>query len=76
MPLCDDTHAKIEFDGQETATRQARKYVGPAMILNDAENLCAFAFIREANHCPAGRLVVHDKKQEKKLNTSFLLRLE
>lgn len=29
--------------------------------------------IREANHCPAGRLVVHDKKTAKGSNTSSLL---
>jgi len=90
-PFCDGTHAKIGFEGKETATRrpyarQAEKYEGPTLLLSDAEDLCAFArfcdpggkiwnlieqtddpnarelVIREANHCPAGRLVVHDKK--------------
>lgn len=95
-PFCDGTHAKIGFEGKETATRkpyarQAEKYDGPTMILSDAENLCAFArfcdlggkiwslieqtddpaarelVIREANHCPAGRLVVQDKKTGKEI---------
>jgi CDGSH-type Zn-finger protein len=88
-PFCDGTHAKIGFQGKETATRrpyarQAETYAGPSLTLSDAESLCAFArfcdpggqiwnlveqegedarklTIREANHCPAGRLVVQDK---------------
>jgi CDGSH-type Zn-finger protein len=93
-PFCDGTHAKVHFDGKETATRkpyvrQAEVFDGPALSLSDAEDLCAFArfcdpggkiwalieqsddpkvrelVIREANHCPAGRLVVHDKKTGK-----------
>lgn len=95
-PFCDGTHAKIGFEGKETATRrpyarQAERYDGPTMVLSDAENLCAFArfcdpagkiwnlieqtddptarelVIREANHCPAGRLVVQDKKTGKEV---------
>lgn len=93
-PFCDGTHAKIGFDGQETATRrpyvrQAEVVDGPTLVLHDAERLCAFArfcdpggkiwglisqtdtpearelVIREANHCPAGRLVVTDKASGK-----------
>ena len=93
-PFCDGSHAKVRFDGKETASRetvarQSETYDGPALTLSDAENLCAFArfcdaggkiwslveqtdnpaardlVIREANHCPAGRLVVHDKKTRK-----------
>jgi len=93
-PFCDDSHAKVKFDGTETATRrpfvrQAEVFAGPTLLLSDAEELCAFArfcdpggkiwgligqsddpearklVIREANHCPAGRLVVHDKKTGK-----------
>lgn len=89
-PFCDDTHKTIGFDGKETATRkpverQSEHFDGPAMVLSDAENLCAFArfcdpkgkiwsliertddpevralVIREAMHCPSGRLVLHDK---------------
>lgn len=95
-PFCDGTHERIGFDGRETATRtpfvrQSEEYDGPTLVLNDAENLCAFArfcdpagkiwnlieqtdntkardlVIREANHCPAGRLVVHDKKTGKEI---------
>jgi CDGSH-type Zn-finger protein len=93
-PFCDGTHAKIKFDGKETASRkpyaeQAEVIDGPTMELSDAEELCAFArfcdpagkiwglieqtddpkaralVIREASHCPGGRLVVRDKKTGK-----------
>jgi CDGSH-type Zn-finger protein len=47
-PFCDGTHAKVGFDGAETASRQpyaeqAREMDGPALALTDAEPLCAFA---------------------------------
>jgi CDGSH-type Zn-finger protein len=47
-PFCDSTHAKIDFDGAETATRkpvkeQAQVLEGPSMQLADVEVLCAFA---------------------------------
>lgn len=47
-PFCDGTHAKIGFDGTETASRapyteQAKTFDGPTMVLRDAESLCAFA---------------------------------
>lgn len=47
-PFCDGTHAKVGFDGTETASHasykeQAKVYDGPAMVLEDAERLCAFA---------------------------------
>ena len=47
-PFCDGTHAKVGFDGTETASRvpvarQSETFEGPALSLNDAENLCAFA---------------------------------
>ena len=90
-PFCDGSHAKIRFDGRETATRrpyvrQADVFDGATMTLSDAEELCAFArfcdpggkiwglldqtddpevrklVIREGMHCPAGRLVLHDKE--------------
>lgn len=48
-PFCDGTHARIAFDGTETATRehyieQAAVQDGPTeLALMDAEHLCAFA---------------------------------
>jgi len=47
-PFCDGTHAKVRFDGTETASRepfvaQAERTEGPQMALLDAERLCAFA---------------------------------
>jgi CDGSH-type Zn-finger protein len=47
-PFCDGTHAKIGFDGTETATREsfdAQKTVleGPTLILDDAKPFCAVA---------------------------------
>ena len=47
-PFCDGTHAKVAFDGTETASRdaylkQAKVMKGPTMSLTDAEGLCAFA---------------------------------
>ncbi|MGA2672600.1 MAG: CDGSH iron-sulfur domain-containing protein [Terracidiphilus sp.] len=47
-PFCDGTHAKIHFDGTETASHepvleQAKLLDGPAMQLADAEALCAYA---------------------------------
>ncbi|MDA4134187.1 MAG: CDGSH iron-sulfur domain-containing protein [Thaumarchaeota archaeon] len=101
-PFCDDTHMKIGFDGTERATRQpfARQsevFDGPALTLNDAEDLCAFArfcdpggkiwslvaesddpearklAIREAAHCPAGRLVVHDKRTKEEIEPKLPL---
>src|SRR5579863_3020545 len=47
-PFCDGTHARVGFDGTETASResyaeQAEEFVGPKMVLKDANALCAFA---------------------------------
>ncbi len=47
-PFCDGTHAKIGFDGTETASRrpierQSERLDGPTHVLSDAEHLCAFA---------------------------------
>jgi CDGSH-type Zn-finger protein len=47
-PFCDGTHKKLRFDGTETASRapyleQAEEIDGPAVVLTDAEPLCAFA---------------------------------
>jgi CDGSH-type Zn-finger protein len=46
-PFCDGAHAKVGFDGTETASRQpylseARAIEGPTMVLTDSEKLCAF----------------------------------
>jgi CDGSH-type Zn-finger protein len=53
-PYCDGSHAKIKFDGAETANRamyqkQATVQKGPAMSLTDAEHLCAFARFCDPN---------------------------
>ncbi len=47
-PFCDGTHAKVKFDGTETAGREpyakrAEVIQGPALKLTDAEELCAVA---------------------------------
>lgn len=47
-PFCDNSHAKVGFDGTETASRrpyleQAQRIPGPAMSLTDVEALCASA---------------------------------
>ncbi|MDE1725451.1 MAG: CDGSH iron-sulfur domain-containing protein [Thaumarchaeota archaeon] len=96
VPFCDGTHAKINFNGKEAASKepydaQAQKMNGPTLVLGDQENLCAFArfcdpggkiwsliedtddpkirelVIREAMHCPSGRLTLHDKKTGKEI---------
>jgi CDGSH-type Zn-finger protein len=53
-PFCDGTHAKVGFDGTETASRepyreQAERMQGPALDLTDAEALCAFARFCDPN---------------------------
>jgi CDGSH-type Zn-finger protein len=53
-PYCDGTHAKIGFDGTETASRkpyreQAKLIEGPVVSLTDAESLCAFARFCDPN---------------------------
>jgi CDGSH-type Zn-finger protein len=99
-PFCDGTHAKVQFDGTETASHkpyltQAETIEGPTMRLTDQENLCAFARFcdpkgriwnlikqtddpevrriveHEAGHCPAGRLVVWDKKTGQPVEPEF-----
>ena len=53
-PFCDDTHARVKFDGTETASResylkQAKVFDGPALALTDAESLCAFGRFCDPN---------------------------
>ncbi|HEY3281152.1 MAG TPA: CDGSH iron-sulfur domain-containing protein [Armatimonadota bacterium] len=53
-PFCDGTHARIGFDGAETASHltvmeQAVVLDGPTMQLADAEVLCAFARFCDPN---------------------------
>ncbi len=47
-PYCDGTHARVGFDGTETASREpylnrAEKIEGPGLDLTDAKDLCAVA---------------------------------
>jgi CDGSH-type Zn-finger protein len=47
-PYCDGTHAKVKFDGTETASstpymEQAREFQGPDLNLTDVEDLCVGA---------------------------------
>jgi CDGSH-type Zn-finger protein len=93
-PFCDGSHTTPHFHGAETASRapfsdQAERIDGPAITLDDAQELCAFArfcdaggkiwalidksnngavrelAVREANHCPSGRLVVNDTRTDR-----------
>jgi CDGSH-type Zn-finger protein len=59
MPFCDGTHAKINFDGTETARQgkyltMAEKIEGPEFDLLDQKDLCA-----EARFCAAGKTTWH-----------------
>lgn len=75
-PFCDGTHAKVQFDGTETASRQpyleqAVTIEGPTLLLTDQENLCAFArfcdpkgrvwnLVKQADSPEVRRLVEHE----------------
>jgi CDGSH-type Zn-finger protein len=53
-PFCDGTHAKVGFDGTETASRtpfaaQARIFDGPDLSLLDVRHLCADARFCDPN---------------------------
>jgi CDGSH-type Zn-finger protein len=95
-PFCDGTHAKIGFDGTETASHipymeAAEREIGLVAVLTDQESLCAFGrfcdargqiwnlalspsrqdvqmAMREASHCPSGRLKVWDIHTGSQLN--------
>jgi len=46
-PFCDGVHTQVHFDGAETAShepyeKQVERIDGPRMILEDAEDLCAY----------------------------------
>jgi CDGSH-type Zn-finger protein len=46
MPFCDRTHAKVKFNGKETASKEAylkqcNKIIGPELDLTDQEELCS-----------------------------------
>ncbi|HMK45925.1 MAG TPA: CDGSH iron-sulfur domain-containing protein [Methanocella sp.] len=99
-PFCDGTHAKISFDGTETAgferfIDKAGIISGRDIALIDYPELCALArfchraggiwdLVLEVNdsgsralaeeiagNCPAGRLVIWDKKAEKPVEPVF-----
>jgi CDGSH-type Zn-finger protein len=75
-PFCDGSHKRVRFDGTETASReayqrQAERIEGPTMVLDDAENLCAFArfcdphgrvwnLVEKTDHANARKLVEHE----------------
>jgi CDGSH-type Zn-finger protein len=75
-PFCDGTHARVGFDGTETASResyesQAGRIDGPTMVLEDNEKLCAFArfcdphgkvwnLVKDSDKPRAAALVVHE----------------
>lgn len=53
-PFCDGSHARVGFDGTETASRdpymqQAKLLRGPVMSLTDVEALCAFGRFCDPN---------------------------
>jgi CDGSH-type Zn-finger protein len=75
-PYCDGAHARVGFDGTETASRepyaeQAEEIEGPAMVLDDAQSLCAYArfcdphgqvwnLVGESGDPRAAKLVEHE----------------
>jgi CDGSH-type Zn-finger protein len=70
-PFCDGSHKRVGFDGTETASRapyaeQAQEFMGPTMILDDAESLCTGARFCDA-HGTAWKLVEQSDKRATQL---------
>jgi CDGSH-type Zn-finger protein len=92
-PFCDGSHKSTNFDGTETASKDAYRVgakliSGEQLALTDREDLCAYArfcdsngsiwnlaqnnedseakdlAIRQAEHCPSGRLITWNPKTE------------
>jgi CDGSH-type Zn-finger protein len=75
-PFCDGTHAKVGFEGTETASHkpyleQAGTIEGPTLRLTDQENLCAFArfcdpkgriwnLVKQADNPEVRKIVEHE----------------
>lgn len=77
-PFCDGTHAKIGFDGTETASRkpvmeQAQVFDGPTMQLADAEVLCAFARFCDPNGKVWNQV---EKTDESRIRAHFVHQVE
>jgi len=73
-PYCDGTHAKVGFDGTETASRepyldQATTLDGPVLALTDAESLCAFGRFCDPNGKVWNQVASTDDPQ---VRTTFL----
>ncbi len=65
-PFCDGSHTDVSFDGREAATRLAR-FCDPGGkiwgLMEQSDNPeVRKLVVREAMHCPSGRLVLHEKK--------------
>ncbi|HXP30657.1 MAG TPA: CDGSH iron-sulfur domain-containing protein [Stellaceae bacterium] len=77
-PFCDDTHARIKFDGTETAGRepylkQAKVFDGPVSALTDAESLCAFGRFCDPNGQVWNQV---ERSDEPKIRASFVRQVE
>jgi CDGSH-type Zn-finger protein len=73
-PFCDGSHARVGFDGTETASRepyesQAQRMEGPALDLTDAESLCAFARFCDPNGQVWNQV---ERTDEPEVRTTFL----
>jgi CDGSH-type Zn-finger protein len=73
-PSCDRACEENGFDGTETASRkpyleQAEQEVGPALILTDAENLCAFA-----RFCDPGGQIWNLVQEQDEASTALAIR--